>query len=252
MTNLSDVNSAYKKVFVINGGSSSIKFAFYKIGKLPEKKIHGSVERIGLLDTNLTFSDSTGKQKVKLVLKSADIRSAVNFLIDWLGKKIDFSSVGGIGHRVVFGLNHIEPECITQELLNELSIISPYDSDHLPVEVELMEALMKRYPKIPQASCYDRAFHNTIPRVAIILPVPRRFETMGIKRYGFHGLSYSYLIEKIARAAGTKAANGRVILARLSNGASLAAVNEGKSIDTTMSFSPEVLVKRCGHSFSHL
>jgi len=225
-------------ILTINGGSSSIKFALYQTGKSLKKRFDGSVDRVGLPSTNLTFSESDGKHKDSLILESSDTRSAANFLIDWLEKKIDFSSIKGVGHRVVFGLNHTEPEPITQELVNELHRISPYDMDHLPAEIELIEAMQQRYSKIPQVVCYDTAFHHTMPRVAGILPIPRRFEALGIQRYGFHGLSYSYLIEELARIAGTKAAQGRVILAHLGSGASLAAVNEGKSIDTSMGFTP--------------
>ena len=232
------MNETNTSILTINGGSSSIKFALYKTGNPLEKSLHGSIERIGLLNTNLAFSDSQGNQKGSLVLKSSDTRSAANFLIDWLEKKIDFSSIKGIGHRVVFGLNHTEPEPLTLELINELHRISPYDTDHLPAEIELIEAMQQRYPKIPQVACYDTAFHHTMPRVAKILPIPRRFEAMGIRRYGFHGLSYSYLIEELARVAGKKASQGRVILAHLGSGASLAAVREGKSIDTSMGFTP--------------
>ena len=238
MTNQSSTKPTHNSVLTINGGSSSIKFALYQTSEPLEKKIYGSVNRIGLPGTNLTFSDSDRKHKDSLILESSDTRSAANFLIDWLEKKIDFSLISGIGHRVVFGLKHTEPEPITQELVNELHRISPYDTDHLPAEIELIEAMQQRYPKIPQVACYDTAFHHTMPRVAGILPIPRRFEALGIQRYGFHGLSYSYLIEELARIAGTKAAKGRVILAHLGSGASLAAVNESKSIDTSMGFTP--------------
>jgi acetate kinase len=225
-------------ILTINGGSSSIKFALYHTGETMEQGIHGSVDRIGLPGTNLTFSDSDKIQNDSLILESSDTRSAANFLIDWLEEKVDFSVIVGIGHRVVFGMNHKEPELITKELLDELHRISPYDTDHLPAEIELMEALLQRYPKLSQIACFDTAFHSTMPRVAKILPIPRRFEAMGIRRYGFHGLSYSYLIEELARVAGEKAAQDRVILAHLGSGASLAAVSEGKSIDTSMGFTP--------------
>jgi len=238
MTNRSVAKPEHTKILTINGGSSSVKFALYQTGKSLKKSFNGSVDRIGLPGTNLTFGGSTEKQKGSLVLESSDTRSTANFLIDWLEEKTDFSSVKGIGHRVVFGLKHTEPEYITQELVNELHRISPYDTDHLPAEIELIEAMQQRYPKIPQVACYDTAFHHTMPRIAKILPIPRRFEALGIQRYGFHGLSYSYLVEELARVAGTKAAQGRVILAHLGSGASMAAVYEGKSIDTSMGFTP--------------
>jgi len=230
------LNQAY--ILTINGGSSSIKFALYQTGEPLEQSFHGSVGRIGLPGTNLTFSDSTGNQKGSLILESSDTRSVSNFLIDWLEEQIDFPLISGVGHRVVFGMKHTEPERITQELLNELHRISPYDTDHLPAEVELIEALRQRYPKLPQVACFDTAFHRTMPRVARILPIPRRFDAIGIQRYGFHGLSYAYLIEELTRVAGEKTAQGRVILAHLGNGASLTAVHGGKSIDTSMGFTP--------------
>jgi len=238
MTNQSSKKPTHATVLTINGGSSSIKFALYRTGEPPEQSFHGSVDRIGLPGTNLTFSDSTGNRKGSIILESSDTRSASNFLIDWLEEQIDFSLISGVGHRVVFGMKHTEPERITQELLDELHRISPYDTDHLPAEVELIEALRQRYPKLPQVACFDTAFHRTMPRVARLLPIPRRFDAIGIQRYGFHGLSYAYLIEELARVAGAKAAQGRVILAHLGNGASMTAVHGGKSIDTSMGFTP--------------
>jgi acetate kinase len=238
MTKESSVKLANPRVLTINGGSSSIKFALYQTGEPLEQNFHGSVDRIGLPGTNLTFSDSTGNQKGSLILESSDTRSASNFLIDWLEEQIDFSLISGVGHRVVFGMKHTEPERLTQELLNELHRIRPYDTDHLPAELELIEALRQRYPKLPQVACFDTAFHRTMPRVARILPIPRRFDAIGIQRYGFHGLSYAYLIEELARVAGMKAVQERVILAHLGNGASMTAVHGGKSIDTSMGFTP--------------
>jgi acetate kinase len=238
MTNQSSAKPTHAGVLTINGGSSSIKFALYQTSEPLEQSFHGSVDRIGLPGTNLTFSDSTGNQKGSLILESSDTRSASNYLIDWLEEQIDFSLISGVGHRVVFGMKHTEPERITQELLNELHRIRPYDTDHLPAEVESIEALRQRYPKLPQVACFDTAFHRTMPRVARLLPIPRRFDTIGVQRYGFHGLSYAYLMEELVRIAGTKAAQGRVILAHLGNGASLTAVHGGKSIDTSMGFTP--------------
>jgi acetate kinase len=162
----------------------------------------------------------------------------VNSLIDWLEKQIDFKSVKGVGHRVVHGMKHTEPELVTEKLLAELRRISPNDPDHLPREIELIEMLRQRHPKLPQVACFDTAFHQTMPRVAKLLPIPRRFDAKGIQRYGFHGLSYAYLMEELARLGDPAASKGRVILAHLGNGASMAAVLDGKSIDTSMCFTP--------------
>jgi acetate kinase len=225
-------------ILTINGGSSSIKFALYQIDEPPKRLLHGKIDRIGLKDSTLTFNDKNVNRKDILKVEASDHQSAVGFLIDWLEQQKNFSSVKAVGHRVVHGMEHTQPEYITQKLLDELHRISPYDMDHLPAEIELIEAFCKRHPKLPQVACFDTAFHCTMPRVAKLLPIPRRFDAMGIRRYGFHGLSYAYLMEELARVAGKKAAQGRVILAHLGNGASLAAVREGKSIDTSMGFTP--------------
>jgi acetate kinase len=139
---------------------------------------------------------------------------------------------------VVHGKKHTEPEIVTKKLLAELRRISPNDPDHLPREIELIEVLRQRHPKLPQVACFDTAFHQTMPRVAKLLPIPRRYDAKGIQRYGFHGLSYAYLMEELTRLGDPAATKGRVILAHLGNGASLAAVRDGKSIDTSMGFTP--------------
>jgi acetate kinase len=135
-------------------------------------------------------------------------------------------------------MTHTDPERVTQELLDELHRFISFDTDHMPAEVELIEVLRQRYPSMLQVACFDTAFHCTMPRVAKLLPISRRFDAKGIRRYGFHGLSYAYLIEELARVADTKEALRRVILAHLGSGASMAAVRKGKSIDTSMGFTP--------------
>ncbi len=203
-----------KKVLTINAGSSSVRFALFKAGHPLEREFTGKIDRIN----SRSFS--------------------ANSFLDWLAKRIDFAQVTFIGHRVVFGMKHTTPERVTEKLLRELRGLRPYDPEHLPREIELMEALLRRYPKLQQVACFDTAFHRTMPRVARLLPIPRRFDKKGVQRYGFHGLSYEYLMEELARVGGAKEARGRVILAHLGNGASLAAVRDGKSIDTSMGFTP--------------
>jgi acetate kinase len=227
-----------QSILTINGGSSSIKFALYQVGEPLQRTLHGKIDRIGLSGTNLAFSDSTGRQQETRRIAASDHRSAANVLIDWLAKQDGFASVSALGHRVVHGMKHRQPEIVTQDLLDELHRLRPYDPDHLPREIGLIEAFRQRYPKLPQLACFDTAFHQTMPRVAKLLPIPRRFDAKGVQRYGFHGLSYAYLMEELARVAGAEAAQGRVILAHLGNGASLAAVQGGKSIDTSMGFTP--------------
>ena len=225
-------------ILTINGGSSSIKFALYRLGKMPTRSLYGKLDRIGLEDSTFTFNNEKGFHQNIPEAGVSDYHSSVNFLMDWLEKQIDFSLLRGVGHRVVFGMKHTEPELITQKLLDELHRIIPYDSDHLPAEIELIEVFSQRYPNLLQVACFDTAFHRTMPRVAKLLPIPRRFDKIGIQRYGFHGLSFAYLIEELMRVAGKRAGKGRVILAHLGNGASLAAVHKGKSVDTSMGFTP--------------
>jgi acetate kinase len=225
-------------ILTINGGSSSIKFALYEAAKPLKRGLYGTVDRIGLTGTNLTFHDAEGNQQASRKLAAADHKSAANSLIDWLEEQNDFKSVRAVGHRVVHGMKHTEPELVTPELLDELHRISPNDPDHMPRELDLIETFRQRHPKLPQVACFDTAFHQTMPRVAKLLPIPRRFDAKGIQRYGFHGLSYAYLMEELTRLGDPAAKIGRVILAHLGNGASMAAVRDGKSIDTSMCFTP--------------
>jgi len=136
------------------------------------------------------------------------------------------------------GPKYSQPQRITAEMVAELHRLSPFDPEHLPLEIELIEAFRERHPTVPQVACFDTAFHRTMPRVATLLPIPRRYEAVGIRRYGFHGLSYEFLMEELARLGDPAATKGRVILAHLGNGASLAAVRNGKGIDTSMGFTP--------------
>jgi acetate kinase len=225
-------------VMTINGGSSSIKFALYQVGDPLERRLVGKMDRIGLSGTNLTFGDPTRNRQDSRGLVASDHKSAASFLIDWLADQNGFESVGAVGHRVVHGMQHTAPELVTQKLLDELHRIRPYAPEHLPGEIELIEAFRQRHPELPQVACFDTAFHRTMPRVAKLLPIPRRFDAQGVQRYGFHGLSYAYLMEELARLGDPAATKGRVMLAHLGNGASLAAVRDGKSIDTSMGFTP--------------
>jgi acetate kinase len=225
-------------ILTINGGSSSIKFALFEEGEPLQRLLQGKVDRIGLAGTNLAFSDAVRNQQDSCAVQAPDYKSAVAFLLDWLGRKTDFASVQAVGHRVVHGMQHTAPERVTEALVDELHAISPFAPEHLPGEIELIEAFRRRHPKLLQVACFDTAFHRTMPRVAKLLPIPRRFDAAGIERYGFHGLSYAYLLEELARVAGANTAKGKVILAHLGKGASLAAVHGGKSLDTSMGFTP--------------
>jgi acetate kinase len=220
-------------ILTVNGGSSSIKFAIYKFATVPKKLYAGELKRIGLPGMVFTLIGS----KENIPCKGTDYISAISSLISWL-KETNAIQITTIGHRIVHGMQHMQPCLITHSFLTELKQIIPYDPDHLPGEIKLIEAFLENYPNIEQIACFDTAFHQTMPPVAKLLPVPQRFAEKGIHRYGFHGLSYQYLMSQLKKQAGKKEARGRVVLAHLGSGASLAAVYKGKSMDTSMGFTP--------------
>jgi acetate kinase len=159
--------------------------------------------------------------------------------MDWIEERVGRDRLTAVGHRVVHGgPKYSQPQRITAEMVEELHRLSAFDPEHLPEEILLTAAFHRRFPDLPQVACFDTAFHHDLPRVASLLPIPRRYEAQGVRRYGFHGLSYEFLMGELTRLAGSEAAQGRVILAHLGNGASLAAVLGGKSVDTSMSFTP--------------
>ena len=236
-----------KNILAVNGGSSSIKFSLYASGPglLPVKSLSGKIDRIGLKDSRLTYTDSRNKKKDELPAKAATPEEAADFLLDWLEKQFGqpggsdsiSTSLAAIGHRVVHGLQHRQAALIDGQLIKELRAIVSYDPDHLPGELDLIDLFRRKLPDTPQFACFDTAFHASLPRLAKLLPLPRRYDAAGLQRYGFHGLSYAYVLEELTRI-NPVAARGSVILAHLGSGASLAAIKEGVSIDTTMGFTP--------------
>jgi acetate kinase len=227
-------------VLTLNGGSSSIRFALYDARDVATKLLGGKIDRIGLPGCTMTVDEAHhgAMSRTETAVDAADHRSAAKFLLDRLGAQPAFAAVRAVGHRIVHGMQHSSPERITPGLLAELRKIIPYDPEHLPRELELIETIGRTHPGWEQVACFDTAFHRTMPRVATVLPIPRRYESKGVQRYGFHGLSYTYLMSELARIGDPAAARGRVILAHLGNGASLAAVRDGRCIDTSMGFTP--------------
>jgi acetate kinase len=203
-------------ILTINAGSSSIRFAVFAAGATMTKLMDEKIERIGDEPVDVMAARLVQKLQVKASIGTPD----------------------AIGHRVVHGMLHTQPERIGPDLIAELRRITPFDPDHLPREIALIEALQKRFPDVPQVACFDTAFHRHMPDVATRLAIPRRYTAAGVQRYGFHGLSYTFLLAELARLGDPAAAGGRVILAHLGSGASMAAVLNGTSIDTSMGFTP--------------
>lgn len=228
----------YGSILTINGGSSSIKFAFYEVREALTLILSGQLRNIGSQKTAPVLTNSTSDNTETVNIQKNTFEHAIGFLIDWLENRPEFSVVSAVGHRIVHGMQHTDTKEITPELLDYLKNISPYDPEHLPEEIKLIELFSKKHPDLKQIVCFDTSFHNGMPAVAKRLPIPPRFTKKNIHRYGFHGLSYAYLMQELENQAGKKSTNGKVILAHLGNGASLTAVKQGKSIDTTMGFTP--------------
>ncbi|MES2788003.1 MAG: acetate/propionate family kinase [Planctomycetota bacterium] len=227
------------KILTINGGSSSIKVAVFDAGHPVQRILTGEIARIGLPDATLRTKGVSPADNLSRTVAAPDYATAVNVLLDWIRERLSVAALAAVGHRVVHGgPKYGDPQRITQELIAELRRFSPFDPEHLPAELLLIEAFQHQFPEVPQFASFDTAFHHDLPRVAQLLPIPRRYAARGVRRYGFHGLSYSFLMGELARVAGAEAAQGRIILAHLGNGASLAAVRAGQPIDTSMGFTP--------------
>jgi acetate kinase len=235
-------DSGQRCLLTVNGGSSSLKFALYNFESSaagsPQRILGGMIDRVGLPDARMSVQRA-GAEPEAWSISATGLEAAANLLIDWLEQTVGCEMIAGVGFRVVHGgPRYHRPERVTPELITELRRIIPLDVDHLPGQIALLECFGARLGAIPQVACFDTGFHHAMPRVATIVPIPRRFEADGIRRYGFHGLSYAFLTEEVARVAGPKIAGGRVIIAHLGSGASLAAVRAGQSIDTTMGLTP--------------
>jgi acetate kinase len=227
-------------ILVLNAGSSSIKFALFPASadaEQPLRQLSGSVGGIGGPDAELSITAADGKRS-STHLGAADHGAAIGQMLDAIGEH-GFERFKAVGHRIVHGgPNHFEPALVDDALLADLRRLIAFAPEHLPEEIALIEAIAKRFGSMPQIACFDTAFHKDLPTVARALPLPRKLQAIGVRRYGFHGLSYEYLLRELNRIGRPGEAEGRVILAHLGNGASLAAVQNGKSIDTTMGMTP--------------
>jgi len=231
-------NRTEHRVLTLNAGSSSIKLALFDPGVPPSRCLSGAIERVGHPGAFL-MSSGLGQPGTQRPIAASDFNEAVAGLLDWLGEIGELGGVAAVGHRVVHGGPlHSQPQVVTPALLNDLREVIPLAPAHLPAEIRLIETLSRRLPTVPQVACFDTAFHRDLPTPARLLPIPRRYADVGVRRYGFHGLSYAYLLGEFERLAGTEAAQGRIILAHLGAGASMAAVRGGRCIDTTMGLTP--------------
>jgi acetate kinase len=215
-------------ILAINLGSSSIKFAVYPDG-MEAPALSGKLERIGLPESVFRALDNAHTPLIDERVALPSHEAALKKLLEWLGsRKLELRVVG---HRVVHGgMRYDRPQLVTPDLIAALKELIPLAPEHLPQEIEAIEAVGRLHPNLPQVVCFDTSFHRKEPRVAQLYGLPRELAEQGILRYGFHGLSYEYIAGLAPR--------GRVIAAHLGNGASLAAIRDGASVDTSMGFTP--------------
>jgi len=207
-------------VLTINSGSSSLKFSLFE-AESERPLFHGSVERIGL---GGGIFHVKGKAEERHDFPDHD--AALDRLFAFLHESAP--EVGMAGHRIVYGgHDYTKPHKVTPELIAALRTLIAFASEHLPQEIKAVEAVGRVKPGLPQYCCFDTAFHCARPEIAKQLPIPRELWGEGVVRYGFHGLSYEYIMQELAAEAGEEAARGRVIIAHLGNGASMAAVKGG-------------------------
>ncbi len=225
-------------ILVINAGSSSIKFAVYDPGLAP--KLHGELEGIGTAP-RLTAAGAEGKALIDRTWSTHEVAGAHDLiaqLMQWLESHLGEGMLAAVGHRVAIGgLEHSGPVLITPAILDKLRALVPLAPLHQPRNLEPIEALQRTHPHLPQVACFDTAFHRTLPRVAELYGLPRELSEAGARRYGFHGLSYEYIAGRLP-GLDPKAATGRTVVAHLGSGASMCALLAGKSVATTMGFSP--------------
>ena len=221
-------------ILCFNSGSSSVKFALYRLEEVEEVRLaHGAVERIGLAGGHLWIRGTDNAALVDVHRDFPEHAAAAEGIFV-AAKDLGLPPPVAVGHRVVHGgPDHTAPERVDALLLAALRRLVAFAPLHLPSAIQGIEAVATHFPGLPQVACFDTAFHRRMPEVAQRFPLPHDLWHEGIRRYGFHGLSYEYIVATLGAAA-----QGRLVIAHLGNGASLAAVHHGQPLDTTMGFTP--------------
>jgi acetate kinase len=222
---------------VLNAGSSSLKFCVFQrpSGDAWHLSARGQIEGIGTTP-RLSVKDANDQSIAKQDVKVSDGNEAVEALAVWLRLHYGGARVLGVGHRVVHGgAQFTGPTVITKEVFDDLRKLIPLAPLHQPYNLAAIEAVAERLPNVPQVACFDTSFHRGQSAVAELVPLPGELRQQGLQRYGFHGLSYEYIASVLPQFA-PDVARGRVIVAHLGSGASMCALKEGKSVDSTLGF----------------
>jgi len=224
------------RILAINSGSSSLKVALYEMDKIEKLLVAVEVRRIGIPGGRMRGFDPQGKTLFDFQEDLPDHVAALNAVLKWF--HTENHEIHAVGHRIVHGgPRHSEPQIITAAIISALRVLTQIDPDHMPQAISAIETVRREHPSLTQVACFDTAFHRQMPQVAQVCPLPFRYYDEGVLRYGFHGLSYEYVISELRHLDG-ELADGRIVLAHLGNGASMAALHKGKSVDTSMGFTP--------------
>ena len=226
------------RILTVNAGSSSLKAALYDTDRTERLTLACEVERIGQSGSHMRIVDGGDVTLLDRTADLGDHETAARAFLEWVTLHRPEAAPNAVGHRIVHGgRTHRGPHRLTADVLADLQALVPLDPDHLPQALAVIRVTTEAYPAIPQVACFDTAFHRSMPRVAQMYALPPALAAAGVIRYGFHGLSCEFIVQAL-RAIDAREAQGRIIIAHLGNGASLTAVREGVSVDTTMGFTP--------------
>lgn len=229
----------FHNILTINSGSSSIKFSLYRMGSVETAVLSGTIGGISRGSGIFHVKDGDGRTVLESHLQPRDHGAALREIIKWLKSSPAAQHFDSVGHRLVHGGNRFSlPHLVTPDMMETLDELMPLAPDHLPHEINAIKVFEGSYPDIKQVACFDTAFHRSMPGIAQIYALPGDLRRQGVLRYGFHGLSYEYILGELRKEAGVKASEGCVVVAHLGNGASMVALKNGTSMDTTMGFSP--------------
>ncbi len=238
-----------ERILTMNRGSATLKSALYETGDHDDLLLSMKIDQAGASNGRLKIKDPTGTTLLDSAVDSEESTAGLEAMFAWLAEHGFLAQLGAAGHRLVHGgSRYKDPQRITLEFLSQIEQLVPLDPDHLPAAIRGIQFIARKFPKLPQVACFDTAFHSSLPKVARMYALPRDRYDQGILRYGFHGLSFEYIMGEL-RALEGNLADGRVIIAHLGSGASMVAVKDGKSIDTSMGFTPLeglVMATRCG------
>lgn len=230
----------HQPILVINAGSSSVKFSLFEVGADADLRAgaHGQIAGIGTAP-RIEIRDAAGGKLLEQGCEAADQEAAVAAILGWLTDHIGgAANLAGVGHRVVHGgMGFSAPVSIDDDVLAQLDALTPLAPLHQPHNIAAIRAVAAAAPKVSQVACFDTAFHHDQPALAQRFALPQALTEKGVRRYGFHGLSYEYIVSRLPEIA-PDCAGGRLVVGHLGNGASLCAIKGGRSVATTMSFTP--------------